>query len=39
VTVRAISQEVRNAMEQAIEKILTRRKSIFYGSVFEEETG
>ncbi|HVS82121.1 MAG TPA: 1-acyl-sn-glycerol-3-phosphate acyltransferase [Pyrinomonadaceae bacterium] len=39
VTVRAISQEVRNAMEQAIEKILTRRKSIFYGSVFEEEAG
>jgi len=39
VMVRAISQEVRNAMEQAIEKILIRRKSIFYGSVFEEEAG
>jgi 1-acyl-sn-glycerol-3-phosphate acyltransferase/nucleoside-diphosphate-sugar epimerase len=38
-TVRAISQEVRTGMEQAIENILNRRKSIFYGSVFEQEAG
>jgi len=35
--VRAISQEVRSRMEEAIAKILSRRKSIFYGSVFEQE--
>jgi 1-acyl-sn-glycerol-3-phosphate acyltransferase len=35
--VRAISAEVRNRMEVAIEKILSRRKSIFFGSVFEQE--
>jgi len=36
-TVRAISVEVRSRMEEAIERILSRRKSIFYGSVFEQE--
>jgi 1-acyl-sn-glycerol-3-phosphate acyltransferase/nucleoside-diphosphate-sugar epimerase len=36
-TVRAISQEVRNRMREAIERMLSRRKSIFYGSVFGEE--
>ena len=36
-TVRAISLEVRSRMEEAIERILSRRKSIFYGSVFEQE--
>jgi hypothetical protein len=35
--VSAISAEVRNRMEVAIEKILSRRKSIFFGSVFEQE--
>ncbi len=35
--VRAISQEVRGRMEETMEKILSRRKSIFYGSVFKEE--
>lgn len=38
-TVRAISVEVRSRMEEAIERILSRRKSIFYGSVFEQEAG
>ncbi len=36
-TVRAISAEVRSRMEAAIETILSRRKSIFFGSVFEQE--
>jgi 1-acyl-sn-glycerol-3-phosphate acyltransferase len=36
--VRAISQEVRNAMKESMEKILSRRESIFYGSVFKKET-
>jgi 1-acyl-sn-glycerol-3-phosphate acyltransferase len=36
-TVRAISLEVRSRMEDAIERILSRRKSIFFGSVFEQE--
>ena len=35
--VSAISAEVRYQMEAAIEKILSRRKSIFFGSVFEQE--
>lgn len=34
-TVRAISLEVRNSMEEAIREMLRRRKSIFYGSIFE----
>jgi 1-acyl-sn-glycerol-3-phosphate acyltransferase/nucleoside-diphosphate-sugar epimerase len=36
-TVRAISLEVRNIMEQAIGEMLRRRKSIFYGSIFTGE--
>jgi 1-acyl-sn-glycerol-3-phosphate acyltransferase len=36
-TVLAISAEVRHRMETAIERILSRRKSIFFGSVFEQE--
>jgi len=38
-TVRAISLEVRNIMEEAIGEMLRRRKSIFYGSIFTEQTG
>ena len=34
-TVRAISLEVRNIMEEAIGEMLRRRKSIFYGSIFK----
>jgi 1-acyl-sn-glycerol-3-phosphate acyltransferase len=37
--VRAISREVRGRMEEAIEGILRRRRSIFYGSVFGREAG
>lgn len=37
-TVRAISLEVRNSMQEAIGEMLRRRKSIFYGSIFEEQT-
>jgi 1-acyl-sn-glycerol-3-phosphate acyltransferase/nucleoside-diphosphate-sugar epimerase len=37
-TVRAISLEVRNSMERAIAEMLSRRKSIFYGSIFKEQT-
>ena len=36
-TVRAISQEVRARMQNAIDDMLRRRKSIFVGSVFECE--
>jgi len=39
VCVRAISDEVRDRMAVAMEEILRRRKSIFYGSVFEQEAG
>jgi 1-acyl-sn-glycerol-3-phosphate acyltransferase len=35
--VRAISQEVRSRLEQAIDDMLRRRKSIFFGSIFEDE--
>jgi 1-acyl-sn-glycerol-3-phosphate acyltransferase len=35
--VRAISQEVRERMQTAIERLLDRRKSIFFGSIFKEE--
>jgi 1-acyl-sn-glycerol-3-phosphate acyltransferase/nucleoside-diphosphate-sugar epimerase len=35
--VRAISQEVRSRMEQAIDDMLRRRKSIFFGSIFEDD--
>jgi 1-acyl-sn-glycerol-3-phosphate acyltransferase len=38
-TVRALSLEVRSRMEAAIEEMLRRRKSIFYGSIFEERAG
>jgi 1-acyl-sn-glycerol-3-phosphate acyltransferase/nucleoside-diphosphate-sugar epimerase len=38
-TVRAISLEVRNSMAEAISSMLHRRKSIFYGSIFQERTG
>lgn len=37
-TVRAISLEVRNTMEEAIGEMLRRRKSIFYGSIFTGQT-
>jgi 1-acyl-sn-glycerol-3-phosphate acyltransferase/nucleoside-diphosphate-sugar epimerase len=37
-TVRAISQEVRNIMSEAIGEMLSRRKSIFYGSIFNGQT-
>jgi 1-acyl-sn-glycerol-3-phosphate acyltransferase len=36
-TVRAISEEVRNIMAEAIAGMLHRRKSIFYGSIFDEQ--
>ena len=35
-TVASISREVRRLMQEAINKILNRRKSVFYGSVFGE---
>jgi 1-acyl-sn-glycerol-3-phosphate acyltransferase/nucleoside-diphosphate-sugar epimerase len=35
--VRAISAEVRAAMEGAIREMLERRRSIFFGSIFKEE--
>jgi len=35
-TVRAISQEVRNTMAEAIAAMLRRRKSIFFGEIFAE---
>lgn len=35
VIVRAISQEVKSRMQEAIDEIRSRRKSIFYGSVFD----
>jgi len=38
-TVHAISLGVRGVMEAAIGKMLVRRKSIFYGSIFEERPG
>jgi 1-acyl-sn-glycerol-3-phosphate acyltransferase/nucleoside-diphosphate-sugar epimerase len=36
-TVRAISQEIRGRMEEAMTELRRRRKSIFYGSVFGQE--
>jgi len=33
-TVKAISQEVRDRMQQAVDEILRRRRSIFWGPVF-----
>lgn len=38
-TVRAISLEVRSVMEKAVGDLLGRRKSIFYGSIFNGQTG
>jgi 1-acyl-sn-glycerol-3-phosphate acyltransferase len=35
--VAAISREVRRRMTEAIQAMLARRRSVFYGSVFEEE--
>jgi 1-acyl-sn-glycerol-3-phosphate acyltransferase len=35
--VHAISQEVRSRMQEAVERLLRRRKSIFFGSIFEGE--
>jgi 1-acyl-sn-glycerol-3-phosphate acyltransferase len=35
--VRSISREVRRRMTEAIQAMLARRRSVFYGSVFEEE--
>lgn len=37
-TVRAISQDVRNIMQEAIAGMLSRRRSIFFGSIFKEQT-
>ena len=37
-TVRAISQDVRSRMQEAIDGMLKRRKSIFFGSIFHGET-
>jgi len=36
--VREISQEVRRRMEEALQEMLRKRKSIFFGSIFEGET-
>jgi hypothetical protein len=35
--VRAISQEVRAKMQQAVDEMLACRRSMFFGSVFESE--
>lgn len=37
--VKAISLEVRTRMQQAVNDMLARRKSIFFGSIFEPEAG
>lgn len=37
--VKAISLEVRSRMQQAINEMLSRRRSIFFGSIFETEAG
>lgn len=37
--VKAISLEVRTRMQQAVNDMLARRKSIFFGSIFEAEAG
>jgi 1-acyl-sn-glycerol-3-phosphate acyltransferase len=34
-TVKAISRDVRNKMQQAVDDMLQRRRSIFFGSIFE----
>lgn len=35
--VRSVSAEIQASMQQAVDEILIRRKSIFYGSVFENQ--
>ena len=35
--VKCISREVRTKMQQAVDEMLSRRRSIFFGSVFEPE--
>lgn len=37
--VKAISLEVRTTMQQAVDEMLGRRRSIFFGSIFEPGTG
>jgi len=37
--VKAISLEVRTQMQQAVNEMLQRRRSIFFGSIFEPEAG
>jgi len=37
--VRAISDEVRSLLAEALAGMLLRRKSIFYGSIFQTENG
>ena len=37
--VKAISLEVRGRMQQAVDEMLSRRRSIFFGSIFEAEAG
>jgi 1-acyl-sn-glycerol-3-phosphate acyltransferase/nucleoside-diphosphate-sugar epimerase len=36
--VRAISREVRDRMQRAVDEMLQRRRSIFFGSIFTEES-
>ena len=36
--VKAVSAEVRSSMQQAVDEMLGRRKSIFFGSLLEKET-
>lgn len=38
-TVRAINQEIKGRLQEAIEEMRSRRKSIFFGSIFEAKTG
>jgi hypothetical protein len=35
--VKAISQEVRARMQQAVDELVRRRRSIFFGSIFEQQ--
>ena len=35
--IKAISREVRNRMQQAVDEMLRRRPSVFFGSIFEPE--
>jgi 1-acyl-sn-glycerol-3-phosphate acyltransferase/nucleoside-diphosphate-sugar epimerase len=38
-TVKAISREVRDRMQQAVDEIVRQRRSIFFGSIFGQEKG